>query len=99
LNLTGLSSKFGDKIFSATEVAHGKPKPDLFLHAAHRMNCLPDRTVVIEDSIAGVEAGAAAGMTILAYAGTFARAKLIKAGANFVFDERKLLPSLLQRTK
>ena len=31
---TGLGGYFGDRIFSATDVAHGKPAPDLFLHAA-----------------------------------------------------------------
>ncbi len=96
LELAGLSSRCGDKIFSATEVMHGKPKPDLFLHAAHKMNCLPVNTAVIEDSLAGVEAGVAAGMTVFAFTGTFAKDKLKKAGAHIVFSEMKLLPALLQ---
>src|SRR5207237_8532021 len=37
LGLTGLYDRFAGRIFSASEVAHGKPAPDLFLHAASRM--------------------------------------------------------------
>ena len=96
LGITNLSSHFGDKIFSATEVARGKPNPDLFLHAAQKMNCSPARTAVIEDSLAGVEAGVAAGMTVFAYAGTFSEDQLLAVKAHMAFTEMKLLPSLLQ---
>ena len=37
LGRTGLYEYFAGRIFSATEVARGKPAPDLFLHAAARM--------------------------------------------------------------
>ena len=36
LGQTGLLERFAGRIFSATEVEHGKPAPDLFLHAAER---------------------------------------------------------------
>lgn len=49
----------------AVHVARGKPHPDLFLHAASEMGVAPGRTVVIEDSPAGVQAGVAAGMTVI----------------------------------
>ena len=54
-------------MFSATEVANGKPAPDLFLLAARRMGVSPKECVVIEDSHAGVQAGLAAGMTVFGY--------------------------------
>ena len=41
LELTGLYERFAGRIFSATEVANGKPAPDLFLHAARRMGMDP----------------------------------------------------------
>lgn len=43
-------------------VARGKPFPDLFLYSAEKMGFTPEKCVVIEDSIAGVTAGVAAGM-------------------------------------
>ena len=67
LGKTGLYDRFDGRIFSATEVAHGKPAPDLFLHAAERMGFPPEECVVIEDSPAGVEAARAAGMRVLGY--------------------------------
>ena len=67
LGLTGLYDRFEGRIFSASEVARGKPAPDLFLHAAARMGFEPPDCVVVEDSTAGVEAGRAAGMRVLGF--------------------------------
>lgn len=58
-----------DRIFSASMVAHPKPAPDLFLHAATRCGYEPDACVVVEDSVPGVTAGRAAGMRTLGYTG------------------------------
>src|SRR5438874_461997 len=49
LSLVGLYERFHPHIFSASEVARGKPAPDLFLHAAARMAAKPEDCVVIED--------------------------------------------------
>jgi len=92
LGLTGLLERFDGRIFSATEVEHGKPAPDLFLHAAASMGWEPATTAVIEDSPAGVAAGVAAGMTVFAYAGVTPAAKL--DGAR-VFTDMAELPALL----
>jgi HAD superfamily hydrolase (TIGR01509 family) len=68
LRITGLSGLVPDeRIFSATMVAHGKPAPDLFLHAAAACGFPPRECVVVEDSEPGVRAGVAAGMRTLAY--------------------------------
>lgn len=62
LAITGLARFFGPRIFTASQVAHGKPAPDLFLFAAAQMAAAPVRTLVIEDSAPGVAAARAAGM-------------------------------------
>ncbi len=69
LRLTGLDAFFGEHIFSGTEVAHGKPAPDLFLHAARAMGVDPSDCVVVEDAVAGVRAGVAAGMPVVGFTG------------------------------
>lgn len=69
LGLTGLAGHFGPHIFSARSVARGKPAPDLFLYAAERMAVAPARCLVIEDSLAGVTAAVAAGMTVYGFTG------------------------------
>lgn len=53
--------------FSSEEVAHGKPAPDVFLHAAEGMGYEPSRCVVVEDSLAGVEAARDADMPVIGY--------------------------------
>ena len=69
LDLTGLAGRVGDRLYTASEVAHGKPAPDLFLLAAARMRADPARTLVIEDSLTGIRAGLAAGMTVWRFVG------------------------------
>lgn len=91
LDVTGLRTYFGDRIYTAQMVRHGKPAPDLFLLASERMGIQPARTLVIEDSVSGVEAGKAAGMTVWGfiggshYRGRDGRAILSGAGADRVF--------------
>jgi beta-phosphoglucomutase-like phosphatase (HAD superfamily) len=54
-----------DAIVSSDEVPAGKPAPDVYLLAAARLGLPPARCLVVEDSINGVRAGRAAGMTVV----------------------------------
>jgi HAD superfamily hydrolase (TIGR01509 family) len=94
LRTTGLWERFEGRIFSATEVANGKPAPDLFLHAAARMGFDPASTAVVEDSVPGVEAAVAAGMRALAFARHSGAAELAAAGGE-PFEDMADLPALL----
>ena len=69
LQLLGLADRFGPHVFTASQVARGKPAPDLFLFAAAQMGAAPDHALVIEDSAPGLAAARAAGMRVLHYAG------------------------------
>jgi len=95
-NATGLLPLFAGKLFSATEVARGKPAPDVFLYAARKMGVGPERTAVIEDSINGVLAGRAAGMTVFGYADLIAAERLAGAGAHVTFTHMSELAALLE---
>jgi len=55
---------------SAEEVARGKPAPDVYLEAAHRLRIDPSRCAAVEDSTNGLRAAAAAGMDVIAYPNT-----------------------------
>jgi len=83
---------FEGRIFSTTRVRQGKPAPDLFLMAASERGAAPERCLVIEDSVSGVLAAKAAGMTAygLAAGGHFAildqRQALLAAGADKLFE-------------
>lgn len=64
LGISGLTDYFTKHVFSAYEVGHWKPDPELFLHAAREMNVAPADCAVVEDSLSGIAAGLAAGMRV-----------------------------------
>jgi HAD superfamily hydrolase (TIGR01509 family) len=99
LRLTGLDRFFQSNIFSASMVRRGKPNPDLFIYAAKMMSARPRDCIVVEDSPAGVQAGVAAGMTVLGFTGAShcrppLTQKLRDLGCNLVFDEMLQLPEI-----
>lgn len=102
LEITGLSSWFGEHVFSAVMVARGKPAPDLFLFAANRMGVAPSRCIVIEDSPAGIAAARAAGMRVLAFTGggharsAAHRGRLEALVPDAVFEDMARLPGLIE---
>lgn len=58
-----------DQIFTSSQVSRGKPFPDLFLFAAKKMNVVPKDCLVIEDSVAGIQAACNAGMNVVGFLG------------------------------
>jgi HAD superfamily hydrolase (TIGR01509 family) len=96
LGRTGLWDHFAGRIFSASEVAHGKPAPDLFQHAAARMGVAPARCAVIEDSRFGVAAARAAGMAVVGYAGGITPARHLTEADLVIHDMAELPGAVAQ---
>ena len=94
LAATGLLARFEGRIFSAEDVAHGKPAPDLFLHAASILGVAPARCAIVEDSPLGVEAANAAGMVAFGFARATPPMLLSKASGG-IFSSMSDLPALL----
>ena len=102
LSLACILHHFEPNIFSSTQVKRGKPAPDLFLLAAESMGAAPARCLVIEDSVAGVTAARAAGMTVLGFTGGSHcldghADRLRAAGARDVFGACRELARALRR--
>jgi len=100
LGSVDLWRRFAPHVYSAVEVERGKPAPDLFLFAAARMGAAPRDCVVIEDSVAGVDAAKAAGMAVLGFCGgghcdTAHGARLAAAGADMVLDTMDAIATAL----
>ena len=100
LAVTRLLSFFDPHVFSAIQVARGKPAPDLFLFAAERVGVPPKGCVVVEDSITGVEAATAAGMPVVGFCGGSHcpgdhADRLISAGCSRVFAKMPDLAAFL----
>lgn len=96
LEATDLSRFFSRNVFSANDVAEGKPAPDLFLHVAREMGAAPKDCLVVEDSPAGVTAAVAAGMRAIGFVGSSHAdealpGKLEEAGATSVIADMRAL--------
>lgn len=63
-------------LVSGDQVQRGKPAPDPYLEGARRLGRLPESCIVVEDAPAGIVAGRAAGMQVIAVASTHARGEL-----------------------
>ncbi|UCG47592.1 MAG: HAD family phosphatase [Phycisphaerales bacterium] len=68
-----------DALVTCEDVGRSKPAPDTFLKAAEKLGLSPGRCAVVEDAVAGVQAGKAAGMSVVAVTSTKSRAELAKA--------------------
>ncbi|GAA3540180.1 HAD family hydrolase [Nonomuraea rosea] len=95
LELTGLAGRFAGRVFSAEDVAQGKPAPDLFLHAAATMGAEPARCVVVEDSPFGVMAAMSAGMRCLAFAGGLTPPSRLAGLGATLFHDPATIPDLI----
>jgi HAD superfamily hydrolase (TIGR01509 family) len=58
--------KYFDALTTGEEVQNGKPNPDIYLLAARKVGVAPTECLVVEDALAGVQAGKSAGMTVAA---------------------------------
>ncbi len=81
---SGLLEAVVGRLHSFTDVARGKPAPDLFLAAAAAEGVLPGECLVIEDSVPGVIGAVAAGMACLGLARHGDGATLAAAGATLI---------------
>jgi beta-phosphoglucomutase family hydrolase len=77
-----------DGIDLAQHELRGKPAPDTFLEAARRLGVSPSRSAVVEDAVAGVEAGHAGGFQAVIGVDRLAqREALARAGASVVVED------------
>ena len=100
LTRTGMVELFGGRYFTPDLVGHAKPHPGLYLAAAAGFGVPPARCLVLEDSVTGVTAAVAAGMTVLGFIGgghiaEGQEARLKAAGAKYVFSDMGKLPELV----
>ena len=80
-----------DVLVTADDIENGKPDPAAYLRAAELLGVAPAHSVVLEDAPAGVEAGVAAGMTVIGVLTTNSESALQSAHAR-VPDLAALLP-------
>ena len=104
LEFVGLAPLFGEHIYSATQVARGKPAPDVFLFAASQIGADPAECIVVEDSVAGVTSGLRAGMRVIGFHGGSngipdLAERLKAAGALEVIHHMDFLPHAVEQVR
>ena len=95
LGHTGLLPRFAGRIFTADDVQHPKPAPDLFLLAARSLGAEPAHTTVVEDTPTGVTAAKAAGMRAIGFAAMTPAGRLQAAGADAIAHDMAEVATLL----
>jgi beta-phosphoglucomutase family hydrolase len=90
-------ASFFDTVVGGSDVQKGKPAPETFLLAAQRLNIPPDRCLVFEDAISGIEAAQNAGMSAIALTTTFPAATFenIPAILKIIDDYTEIEPTSL----
>ena len=100
LGVTDIGRWFGDRVFSGMEQPRSKPAPDVYLAAARALGIDAADALVIEDTVAGVTAGIAAGATVFGFSSGSSvstdPAVLREAGATLVFSSMAELPGLIE---
>jgi len=95
LDHTGVEDEF-DVFVTGPEVEHSKPAPDTFSKAAEKLSVAPVRCVVVEDAVAGIQAGKKAQMSVIGVATTRGREKL--GQADLIVDHpRQLRPEIFEK--
>ncbi len=65
--------RYFDAVVSGSEVTEGKPSPQIFLKAARKLGCEPEKCLVIEDAAVGITAAKLGRMYALAVTNTHPR--------------------------
>jgi beta-phosphoglucomutase family hydrolase len=81
--------QYFDKIINSNDIEKGKPDPEIFIKTAEELGIPPEKCVVFEDSIAGVQSGKAAGMKVVALTTTHTKEEL--GEADLVIDDYRAI--------
>lgn len=89
-------TRFFDTIVTGDEVERGKPHPDIYLTAAHRLKLSPNDCLVIEDALSGIASAKAAGMRVVAIPDTrFVDPAPYRGAADYFQSSLNELPKLI----
>ncbi len=95
LRCLGVSPEIFDAVTTGSEIVNKKPDPEIYLSTAARLCEDPADCVVVEDALAGIAAGRAAGSDCIGVTSTFTEQELLAAGAKRVVARTPLLLDII----
>lgn len=97
LRAVGLSEADFDAVLTGSDVTKKKPFPEIYLKSAEAVGVLPEYCLVVEDAVAGVQAGLAAEMSVLGISSSLNAEVLAEAGAREVLSDLREAFSWIQK--
>jgi beta-phosphoglucomutase len=92
--------KYFSTVLTAESISHSKPDPEIFLKTAFKLKTVPEKCVVIEDSIFGVKAAKSANMSCIAVlTGVYSRQELETEKPDLIvetLEDGRILPFVFQ---
>ena len=91
--------KLLDVIITADEVTLGKPDPQIYLLVAQKLKVKPFECLVLEDSVNGIKAGLAAGMSVIAIATPFTKTSILQSNVipdKWIVKDLKKIAEIVQ---
>ena len=95
IRVLGVDESVFDAVITGSDITNKKPDPEIYLKAAAAVGVAPENCLVVEDAVAGVQAGKAAGCKVAGVAGSFDERTLIGAGADYFVETTADIKSLL----
>lgn len=95
IRVLGVDESVFDAVITGSDIVNKKPDPEIYLKAAAAVGVAPGNCLVVEDAVAGVQAGKAAGCKVVGVAGSFDECTLIGAGADYFVETTADIKSLL----
>lgn len=95
ISVLGVEESVFDAVITGSDITNKKPDPEIYLKAAASVGVSPENCLVVEDAVAGVQAGKAAGCTVVGVKGSFDGETLAAAGADYVVETTADIKNLL----
>lgn len=95
IRVLGVEESVFDAVITGSDITNKKPDPEIYLKAAAAVGVEPENCLVVEDAVAGIESGKAAGCKVVGVVGSFDAKTLKSAGADFVVDTTADIKNLL----
>ncbi len=95
IRVLGVEESVFDAVITGSDITNKKPDPEIYIKAAKAVGVNPENCLVVEDAVAGIESGKAAGCKVVGVVGSFDAETLKNAGADCIVETTKDIEKLI----